>query len=109
MSLYTIGDLHLHFSSELKAKNQIEGKVWQNHEEIFRRNCEKLIRPEDTLVLVGDHSWGRNLAEAEKILKEKGLAAMEKKIWNTFVISPEGRYYFVEIMICSGMQRKQRT
>ena len=50
MSLYTIGDLHLHFGSELKAKNQIEGKVWQNHEEIFRVNCEKLIRPEDTLV-----------------------------------------------------------
>ena len=69
MSLYTIGDLHLHFGSELKAKNQIEGKVWQNHEEIFRINCEKLIRPEDTLVLVGDHSWGKNLAEAEKDLE----------------------------------------
>ena len=69
MSLYTIGDLHLHYGSELKAKNQIEGKVWQNHEEIFRINCEKLIRPEDTLVLVGDHSWGKNLAEAEKDLE----------------------------------------
>ena len=69
MSLYTIGDLHLHFGSELKAKNQIEGKVWQNHEEIFRSNCEKLIRPEDTLVLVGDHSWGKNLSEAEKDLE----------------------------------------
>ncbi len=69
MSLYTIGDLHLHFSSELKAKNQIEGKVWQNHEEMFRRNCEKQIRTEDTLVLVGDHSWGKSLAEAEKDLE----------------------------------------
>ena len=38
MSLYTIGDLH--FGSELIAKNQIEGRVCQNHEEIFRRNCE---------------------------------------------------------------------
>ena len=27
MRLYTIGDLHLNFGSELKAKNQIEGKV----------------------------------------------------------------------------------
>ena len=69
MSLYTIGDLHLHFGSELKAKNQIEGKVWQNHEELFRRNCEKLIKPEDTLVLVGDHSWGKSLVEAEKDLE----------------------------------------
>ena len=50
MSLYTIGDLHLHFSSELKAKNLIEGKVWKNHEERFRQNCGRLIRPEDTLV-----------------------------------------------------------
>lgn len=47
MSLYTIGDLHLHFGSELKAKNQIEGKVWQNHEEMFRINCEKLMNPRD--------------------------------------------------------------
>ena len=45
MSLYTIGDLH--FGSELIAKNQIEGRACQNHEEIFRRNCEKLIRTED--------------------------------------------------------------
>ena len=59
----------MHFGSELKAKNQIEGKVWQKHEEIFCRNCEKLIKPEDTLVLVGDHSWGKNLAEAEKDLE----------------------------------------
>ena len=69
MSLFAIGDLHLHFQSELKAPGQLHGAVWQNHEAVFRRNCEKLIRPEDTLVLVGDHSWGRNLAEAEKDLE----------------------------------------
>ena len=28
MSLYAIGDLHLHFQSELKARNQIEDKIW---------------------------------------------------------------------------------
>ena len=66
MSLFAIGDLHLHFQSELKAPGQLHAPVWQNHEEIFRRNCERLIGPEDTLVLVGDHSWGRNLAECER-------------------------------------------
>ena len=66
MSLYAIGDLHLHFQSPLKARGQLTSPVWKNHEEVFRRSCEKLLRPEDTLVLVGDHSWGRNLAECEK-------------------------------------------
>ena len=34
----------------------------------FRQECEKRIKPEDTLVLVGDHSWGRKLSECEKDL-----------------------------------------
>ncbi|MBR5344517.1 MAG: metallophosphoesterase [Clostridia bacterium] len=68
MSLYAIGDLHLHFQSELKAPGQLRDPVWRNHETLFRQNCEKMIRPDDTLVLVGDHSWGRNLAECEQDL-----------------------------------------
>ena len=69
MSLFAIGDLHLHFQSELKAPGQLHAPVWKNHEAAFRRNCDQLIRPEDTLVLIGDHSWGRNLAECEKDLE----------------------------------------
>ena len=69
MSLFTIGDLHLHFQSELKAPGQLHEPVWKNHEVKFRQNCEKMIRPDDTLVLAGDHSWGRNLAECEKDLE----------------------------------------
>ena len=66
MSLYAIGDLHLHFGSGLKSPVQLSDPVWRNHEELFRRNCERLIRPEDTLVLAGDHSWGKSLSECEK-------------------------------------------
>lgn len=69
MSLYAIGDLHLHFQSELKAPGQLHDPVWKNHETLFRKNCTNLLRPEDTLVLVGDHSWGRNQAESEKDLE----------------------------------------
>ena len=69
MSLYAIGDLHLHFDSELKAPGQLRGRVWKDHEKKFKENCGKLIRPEDTLVLVGDHSWGRNLDECRKDLE----------------------------------------
>ena len=63
MSLYAIGDLHLHFQSELKARGQLGDRVWRDHERRFRENCAGLIRENDALVLVGDHSWGKNLEE----------------------------------------------
>ena len=69
MSLYAIGDLHLHFQSELKAHGQLHAPVWKDHDVRFRQNCEALIRPDDTLVLAGDHSWGRKPAECEKDLE----------------------------------------
>ena len=65
MSLYAIGDLHLHYQSVLKAPGQLHDRVWKNHEEKFRKNCQKTVRDGDTLVLVGDHSWGKNLSECE--------------------------------------------
>jgi len=66
MALFAIGDLHLHFQADLKARAQLRDRSWKNHEEKFRKTCAEMIRPEDTLVLVGDHSWGRNLAECQQ-------------------------------------------
>ncbi|MCR4655358.1 MAG: metallophosphoesterase [Lachnospiraceae bacterium] len=73
MSLFAIGDLHLHFQSELKAPNQMHDRVWKGHEKRFKKICLRLIRgksqtedEQDTLVLVGDHSWGKNLSECEE-------------------------------------------
>lgn len=68
MSLYAIGDLHLHFQSRVKAPGQ-QGGVWKNHEAVFLRQCRDMIGPADTLALLGDHSWGRNLEECEKDLE----------------------------------------
>ena len=58
MSLYAIGDLHLHFQAELKARGQLTEPVWRDHEARFRENCERTVRPEDTLVLIGDKGRG---------------------------------------------------
>ena len=69
MSLYAIGDLHLHFQSVLKAQGQLHDRVWKKHEEKLRRNCGKLVTDDDTLVLVGDHSWGKNLSQCEQDLQ----------------------------------------
>ncbi len=69
MALYAIGDLHLHFQTSLKARAQMRDPLWKNHEKKLRRNCEEMLLPEDTLVLVGDHSWGRDLPECEEDLQ----------------------------------------
>ena len=66
--LYAIGDLHLHFQTDVKAKAQQTDPLWAGHEQVFHRQCLSLLRPEDTLVLAGDHSWGRNLAECRQDL-----------------------------------------
>ena len=65
MALYAIGDLHLHFQTELKAKLQMKDRAWRNHEEVFRKNCDIMLQPDDTLVLTGDNSFGKNLPECE--------------------------------------------
>jgi len=69
MSLYAIGDLHLHFQSELKAPGQLHDRVWKKHEQKFQKYCDKVISEDDTLVLVGDHSWGKNLQQAKEDLQ----------------------------------------
>ena len=69
MALYAIGDLHLHFQSELKAPSQLRDRVWKKHEEKFLKYCTRTVGPEDTLVLVGDHSWGKNLEQSEADLQ----------------------------------------
>ncbi len=65
MALYALGDLHLHFQAELKAPNQLTDPVWRGHEKRFLKHCNRLVQPDDILLLAGDHSWGRNIRECE--------------------------------------------
>ena len=60
MALYALGDLHLSFQSEKRMDRF--GKIWRNHEKKIEKNCNKLVDDNDTLVLVGDHSWGKKLS-----------------------------------------------
>ena len=69
MGLFAIGDLHLHFQSELKAVNQRRDPACKDHEAKLRQNCLNAVRESDTLVLAGDHSWGKNLSECERDLQ----------------------------------------
>ena len=66
MGLYAIGDLHLHFQTECKARNQLTDRLWRDHEKKLQKRCGRMLTADDTLVLVGDHSWGKDPAHCEK-------------------------------------------
>ena len=66
MSLYAIGDLHLAFSVDKPM--DIFGRVWKNHEKKIWKYWNKRVTDRDTVVITGDHSWGRNLEQSRKDL-----------------------------------------
>ncbi|MDO4454707.1 MAG: metallophosphoesterase [Eubacteriales bacterium] len=66
MALYAIGDFHLSLTANKPM--DIFGAEWKNHVKKIEKYWKKRVTDEDTTVITGDHSWGRNLAEAEKDL-----------------------------------------
>ena len=66
MALYAMGDLHLSFQTDKSMETF--GADWKNYVKRIEKNFRKRIKPEDTVVLTGDHTWGRNLSECEQDL-----------------------------------------
>lgn len=66
MSLYAIGDLH--FSTSVNKPMNIFGDNWDNHEIKIIDSWRLKVRPEDTVLVLGDTSWGINLEEAKSDL-----------------------------------------
>lgn len=66
MALYALGDLHLSFQADKSM--DVFGSVWRGHARKIEKYVRKIVGPEDTIVLTGDHSWGRKLAECEEDL-----------------------------------------
>lgn len=62
MSLFAIGDLHLSLSVSNKTMSVFKG--WDNHMQILEENWNKLVSPEDTVVLMGDSSWAMRIDDA---------------------------------------------
>lgn len=61
MSLYAIGDFHLSFTTNKPM--EIFDPIWKNHDVKIRKYWNRIIKETDTVVITGDHSWGRNLQE----------------------------------------------
>ena len=78
MSLYAIGDLHLHYQSVLKAPGQLHDRVWKNHEEKFRKNCGKLVTNEDTIVRVLIPKEKVLISESNQIINDSFSGSLPK-------------------------------
>ena len=64
MSIYVIGDLHLSFNNPKPM--DIFGSNWENHSEKIKNDWLSKVRPEDTVLLLGDFSWAMNIKDALK-------------------------------------------
>lgn len=62
MAVFTIADLHL--SNSTNKPMDIFGPKWENHAERLRENWQNLVRPEDTVIIAGDISWGMRTDDA---------------------------------------------
>lgn len=62
MAIYAIGDLHL--SKVVDKPMDIFGENWIGHKEKIIADWKKKVKPEDTVLIVGDTSWGMNLNQA---------------------------------------------
>ena len=61
--VYTIGDLHLSLGSD-KPMDIFSG--WTNYLDRLRENWNSKITADDTVVLIGDHSWALKLSDTYK-------------------------------------------
>ena len=79
MSLYAIGDFHLSFT--VNKPMDVFDKRWKNHVVKIEKYWKKRVTENDTVVITGDHSWGRDLAECQADLDFiMALSFMQKSI-----------------------------
>ena len=76
--LYTIGDLHLSFGVDNKPMDIFPG--WDGHVERLRENWNSKITDDDTVILLGDHSWALKIEECQKDLEFIDKELKGKKI-----------------------------
>ncbi|OPJ55935.1 metallophosphoesterase [Alkalithermobacter paradoxus] len=70
MALYAIGDLH--FGKAVNKPMDIFGDNWQDHREKIIKHWSESVNDNDTVLVVGDISWGINLKEAMPDLEDIG-------------------------------------
>lgn len=63
MALYALADLHL--ACSVDKQMDIFGGRWKNYMQKIENNWNRIVKPEDVVVICGDISWGINFKEAK--------------------------------------------
>lgn len=61
MALYALSDLHLSLYKDKPM--DIFDDIWINHSEQIKNNWNDIVTDEDTVLVPGDISWGKNMEE----------------------------------------------
>lgn len=64
MAIFAISDLHLSLSTDKPM--DIFGSNWENYTERMRENWNRIVSPEDLVLIPGDISWAMYLQEAQE-------------------------------------------
>jgi predicted phosphohydrolase len=67
MAIFAISDLHLSLSG--KKPMDIFGDLWANHPERVAANWDEMVKPDDTVLVVGDSSWELRFEDAKADLQ----------------------------------------
>lgn len=67
MKIWAIADLHLCFGAPNKSM-EVFGSSWTNYVHRIKENWEKVIKPEDLVLIAGDITWAMKLEDAMKDL-----------------------------------------
>jgi len=70
LRIWAIGDLHL--GTAVDKPMDIFGPQWRDHADRIQSNWADRVRPEDTVLVAGDISWGLRLEEAQPDLELLG-------------------------------------
>ncbi|MDD6254785.1 MAG: metallophosphoesterase [Eubacteriales bacterium] len=62
MNIFAMADLHL--SGSVDKPMDVFGPRWNNHTEKMRSNWDRIVNPDDVVIISGDVSWGLKLSEA---------------------------------------------
>lgn len=69
MSIFAIADLHLSFCPDVDKSMSVFGGRWENYEDRLEKAWRHMVSEDDTVIIVGDISWGIKLEEAMFDLK----------------------------------------
>ena len=65
MAIFAISDLHFGVNKPMN----VFGKIWDNYEDKIKKDWEKKVGNDDTVIIAGDISWGINFEESYKDFK----------------------------------------